>query len=96
MEAFAPHPPEWTATAVHANEFCCPKCRASCTDAAEVWINRRSPVYTEFNRRKWQEFYRCQCGGVWWAWSNDRPPSELVRRDQSSDDGPDDGPDDDF
>ncbi|MEG3928670.1 hypothetical protein [Microcoleus sp. D3_18a_C4] len=96
MEAFAPHPPEWTATAVHANEFCCPKCGASCTDAADVWINRRSPVYTEFNRRKWQEFYRCQCGGVWWAWSNDRPPSELVRRDRRSDDGPDEGPDDDF
>ncbi|MEO6863378.1 MAG: hypothetical protein ABI180_17865 [Microcoleus sp.] len=90
MEAFAPHPPEWTAAAVHATEFCCPKCAASCTDAHEVWINRRSPVYTESNRRKWQEFYRCSCSAVWWAWSSDRPPSELVRSDESLDEGSDD------
>ncbi|MCW6049253.1 hypothetical protein QUB60_13085 [Microcoleus sp. A2-C5] len=90
MEAFAPHSPEWTAAAVHATEFCCPKCAASCTDAHEVWINRRSPVYTESNRRKWQEFYRCRCGAVWWAWSSDRPPSELVRSDESSDEASDD------
>ncbi len=90
MEAFAPNPPEWTTRAVHAHQFCCPKCGANCTEAHEVWINRRSPVYTEFNRRKWQEFYRCQCAAVWWAWSSDRPPSELVRGDDSVDEGSDD------
>jgi hypothetical protein len=89
MKAFAPHPPEWAAAAVHATEFCCPKCGATCMDALGVWINRRSPVYTESNRLKWQEFYRCQCGCVWWAWSSDRPPSKLVRLDETSDDGPD-------
>jgi len=70
--------------------FAVPSAALAVRMPAEVWINRRSPVYTEFNRRKWQEFYRCQCGGVWWAWSNDRPPSELVRRDERSDEGPDD------
>ncbi|MGB3268076.1 MAG: hypothetical protein WBA89_29505, partial [Microcoleus sp.] len=65
-----------------------------CTDAREVWINRRSPVYSEFQRRKWQEFYRCQCGGVWWAWSSDRPPSELVRPDESSNESSDEDDDD--
>jgi hypothetical protein len=45
-----------------------------------VWINRRSPVYTENHQRKWQEFYQCGCQSAWWAWSNDRPPSEFSDR----------------
>ncbi len=73
MEAFVPTPPDWTSTAVHAHEFCCPTCRNSCHEAEQVWINRRAPVYTEHHRRKWQEFYACSCGTVWWAWSSDRP-----------------------
>jgi len=51
-------------------------------EAQKVWINRRSPVYTENSKRKWQEFYQCQCGSVWWAWSSDRPPSELAQQDR--------------
>lgn len=77
MDAFAPIPPQWTNEAVHAYEFCCPSCRASSLEAIQVWINRRSPVMTENHRRKWQEFYNCQCGYVWWAWSSDRPPNDL-------------------
>ncbi len=76
MEAFEPVAPEWTTKAIHAYEFCCPNCRSSSLEAERVWINRRSPVMTEDYRRKWQEFYQCQCGYVWWAWSSDRPPSE--------------------
>lgn len=72
MDAFAPIPPEWISTAIHAQEFCCPKCRATCAEAERVWINRRSPVFGEDSRRKWQEFYQCHCGSVWWAWSSDR------------------------
>ncbi|AUT02714.1 hypothetical protein CLI64_21220 [Nostoc sp. CENA543] len=83
MDAFAPIPPEWTHKAVHAYEFCCPSCRASSLEAVQVWINRRSPVLTEGNRRKWQEFYHCQCGCVWWAWSSDRPPSDLIKQQDS-------------
>ncbi|MGE5658958.1 MAG: hypothetical protein ACM37W_20375 [Actinomycetota bacterium] len=82
MDAFDPTPPEWAATAIHATKFCCPKCQASCTESVRAWINRRSPVYTETHRRKWQEFYECQCGSAWWAWSSDRPPSELVRNEE--------------
>ncbi|URD50171.1 hypothetical protein [Chroococcidiopsis sp. CCNUC1] len=74
MDAFAPIPPQWTKQATHANEFCCPRCRSGSREAERVWLNRRSPVFTENNRRKWQEFYQCQCSCVWWAWSNDRPP----------------------
>jgi len=80
MDAFTPFPPQWTTSAIHAFEFCCPNCRASSLEAEQVWINRRSPVTTEDYRRKWQEFYQCHCGTVWWAWSSDRPPSELAKR----------------
>ncbi|HEY9810918.1 MAG TPA: hypothetical protein V6D13_16440 [Halomicronema sp.] len=51
-------------------------------EALQVWINRRSPVYTEDHRRKWQEFYECNCGSSWWAWSNERPPSTLRQTDE--------------
>ncbi|NJR50966.1 MAG: hypothetical protein HC780_16695 [Leptolyngbyaceae cyanobacterium CSU_1_3] len=86
MDAFEPTPPPWTKSAVHAHVFSCPKCHQASTEAERVWINRRSPVFLEDYRKKWQEFYQCSCETVWWAWSNDRPPSELadgdrVRRD---------------
>jgi hypothetical protein len=81
MDAFARTPPDWTEKATHAREFCCPACRASTTEAEQVWINRRAPVFTEDHRRKWQEFYRCQCGAAWWAWSSDRPPTTLKKPD---------------
>nr|WP_016924897.1 hypothetical protein [Prochlorothrix hollandica] len=77
MDPFSPSAPEWTATAAHAHEFCCPQCRSGPLEAHQVWINRRSPVYTEDYRKKWQEFYRCSCQQAWWAWSSDRPPTEL-------------------
>ncbi|HEY9675128.1 MAG TPA: hypothetical protein V6D11_27050 [Waterburya sp.] len=80
MDAFSPLPPQWTKSATHAVDFCCPKCRSSAREAERVWINRRSPVMTEDYRRKWQEFYQCQCGNAWWAWSSDRPPSDLAQR----------------
>ena len=79
MEAFSLNPPKWLESAVHAFEFCCPKCGATSMEATAVWINRRSPVYTENRRRKWQEFYHCECGCSWWAWSSDRPPSKYAR-----------------
>lgn len=72
IDAFAPIPPEWTSTAIHAQEFCCPKCRATSAESERVWLNRRSPVVNEDNRRKWQEFYQCHCSCAWWAWSTDR------------------------
>ena len=76
MEAFSPYPPEWTAQAVHAVPFCCQSCKAEATKATKVWLNRRSPV-TDYNlRRKWQEFYLCECETAWWGWSSDRPPSK--------------------
>ncbi|MGF1675834.1 MAG: hypothetical protein ACFCUV_19435 [Rivularia sp. (in: cyanobacteria)] len=77
MDAFAPLPPQWTNEATHALEFCCPKCGSTSREAEKVWINRRSPVVTEQYRRKWQEFYYCNCGYIWWAWSNDRPPVDV-------------------
>lgn len=78
MEAFDLTPPDWTQSAVHAPAFGCPRCGSSSKAAAKVWINRRSPVYTEHHRRKWQEFYACgECDMAWWAWSSDRPPSSL-------------------
>ncbi|NEP13217.1 MAG: hypothetical protein F6J92_41545 [Symploca sp. SIO1A3] len=80
MEAFTPIPPQWTKSATHALEFCCPNCRARSIEAERVWMNRRSPVITEDYSKKWQEFYYCHCGTVWWAWSSDRPPSELAKR----------------
>ena len=84
MDAFDPIPPEWTNTAIHAYGFACPNCRSSTREAEKVWLNRRSPVMTEDYRRKWQEFYQCQCSYVWWAWSNERPPSELSASDPNS------------
>ncbi|WP_446871560.1 hypothetical protein [Phormidesmis sp. 146-12] len=81
MDAFEPMPPAWTKSAVHAHEFHCPNCHKTCLEAERVWINRRSPVFLEDYRKKWQEFYQCQCTTVWWAWSNDRPPSELADRE---------------
>ncbi|NER27755.1 MAG: hypothetical protein F6J89_08995 [Symploca sp. SIO1C4] len=81
MEAFTPFPPQWTESAIHALEFCCPSCKASSMEAKRVWINRQAPVTTQDYRRKWQEFYQCHCSTVWWAWSTDRPPSDLVKRD---------------
>ncbi|WGV28088.1 hypothetical protein [Halotia branconii] len=77
MDAFAPIPPKWTDEAIHADGFYCPKCHSSSLAALKVWINRRSPVMTEDHRRKWQEFYKCNCGFVWWAWSSDRPPIDI-------------------
>lgn len=84
MDAFAPVPPDWTQSAVHAQGFACPSCRASSQVAHQVWINRRSPVFMEDHKRKWQEFYHCQCGTAWWAWSSDRPPSEFGQRQNPS------------
>jgi hypothetical protein len=52
-------------------------------EAEKVWINRRSPVFTEEHRKKWQEFYLCTCGVSWWAWSSDRPPTDLKSWDIS-------------
>ncbi|MGD1872619.1 MAG: hypothetical protein ACFB02_06165 [Mastigocoleus sp.] len=83
MDAFAITPPEWTNEATHALKFHCPQCHASSLKAQKVWINRRSPVIMALSnpngRRKvkWQEFYQCECNYVWWAWSSDRPPTEL-------------------
>ena len=85
MEAFSPTPPQWTESSIHVFEFSCPKCGASTIDAQAVWINRRSPVYGENSRRKWQEFYHCKCGCSWWAWSSDRPPSKYAPSDQDED-----------
>lgn len=82
MEAFDPTPPDWTQQAVHAAEFSCPTCRSSAKVATQVWINRRSPVFNEERRRKWQEFYHCECGRAWWAWSSDRPLSELAKQER--------------
>lgn len=82
MEAFSSKPPAWVEFAKHASGFCCPACRASSQAATQVWINRRSPVYTEDRRRQWQEFYHCDCGQAWWAWSTERPPSELAQQDR--------------
>lgn len=76
MEAFSLVPPEWADRASHTVRFCCPSCGAASSQARAVWINRRSPVYGEGQRRKWQEFYLCgECQTAWWAWSSDRPPS---------------------
>jgi hypothetical protein len=85
MDAFSLNPPEWTNKAVHALAFCCPSCRAASTAATNVWLNRRSPVYGNDHRKKWQEFYHCECGTVWWAWSSDRAPNEYADRNPSAD-----------
>jgi hypothetical protein len=81
MDAFALTPPEWTNEAVHAYEFYCPRCRSSSLEAQQVWLNRRSPVITEHYQKKWQEFYQCHCGCTWWAWSSDRPATDLAQPD---------------
>ncbi|MBD2119378.1 hypothetical protein [Trichocoleus sp. FACHB-262] len=88
MDAFDPIAPDWTQSATHAHEFHCPQCHAPSLDAQQVWLNRRSPVYTENHRRKWQEFYQCQCGYAWWAWSSDRPPSKFGDRELPQEDLP--------
>ncbi|MGB3786807.1 MAG: hypothetical protein WA949_02270 [Phormidesmis sp.] len=77
MEAFDPTPPDWTKDAVHAQPFGCPSCGAGSTEAQSVWLNRRAPVFTNGRKRKYQEFYQCECGSVWWGWSSDRPPVDL-------------------
>ncbi len=77
MDAFSPFPPTWTKDAVHAQPFGCPKCGAGSREAKQVWLNRRAPVFTDGRKRKWQEFYQCECDSVWWAWSSDRPPLDL-------------------
>jgi hypothetical protein len=78
MEAFSPTPPDWREIATHADGFCCPDCHANSTAATAAWIDRRSPVFIENRKRKWQEFYLCQCGKAWWGWSNDRTPNEFA------------------
>ncbi|WP_080806582.1 hypothetical protein [Halomicronema hongdechloris] len=83
MDAFSPIPPLWTESAIHAVEFTCPSCGAGSSQAQAVWINRRSPVYTEGHRHKWQEFYRCECETVWWAWSSDRPVPDDLQPEES-------------
>jgi hypothetical protein len=85
MEAFSLTPPDWTQSASHAYQFQCPTCRADPMKAQRVWINRRSPVYTPDHRRKWQEFYQCECGTAWWAWSSDRPPSDFGKDEDEED-----------
>ena len=74
MAIFNPTPPDWTKTAVHAIPFCCPRCEASAASATKVWINRYSPVMSTDYKRKYQEFYECECGQVWWGWNTDRKP----------------------
>ena len=78
MDAFAPLPPEWTKESVHAQPFGCPACGQGSREATKVWLNRRAPVFTEGRKRKYQEFYQCECGTVWWGWSSDRPPLDLT------------------
>ncbi|OUC12753.1 MAG: hypothetical protein B0A82_20435 [Alkalinema sp. CACIAM 70d] len=76
MDAFSLVPPLWTEAAVHARGFQCPTCAKSPREAKQVWLNRRSPVYTD-DGRKYQEFYQCDCTTVWWAWSTDRPKPDC-------------------
>jgi hypothetical protein len=80
MDAFDPNPPEWTNQAVHAHQFHCPQCHATSREAVGVWINRRSPVTSANRGRYLQEFYHCHCDYAWWAWSKDRPPTNLSGR----------------
>ncbi len=77
MEAFSRQAPEWTKTATHALSFHCPQCNSTSREAQKVWLNRYAPVTLENYTRKYQEFYLCECGKVWWAWSNDRPMKEY-------------------
>jgi predicted RNA-binding Zn-ribbon protein involved in translation (DUF1610 family) len=85
MDAFSPNPPDWTNEAIHAHTFACPQCGASEKEAKEVWLNRYAPVQMENRRRKWQEFYHCNCGKIWWGWSSDRPPNEFADRKPTND-----------
>ncbi len=84
MEAFSPIPPSWTEKAVHALQFQCPRCQAAAKMAQAVWLNRHAPVTDENYRRKWQEFYLCECQQAWWAWSSDRPSTELLPRSEEN------------
>lgn len=86
---FSAAPPAWVQAALHATHFCCPSCGHTSQAAQAVWINRRSPVYVEgLYRRKWQEFYQCDCGTSWWGWSSDRtPPAWLQARNAEAADG---------
>jgi hypothetical protein len=88
-DAFSPTNPAWTEEATHAHTFACPQCAASEKEADRVWVNRRAPVMLENRRRKWQEFYHCNCGKVWWAWSNDRLPNEYADRKPPETNDPD-------
>ncbi|MEA5532615.1 hypothetical protein [Crocosphaera sp. XPORK-15E] len=81
MDAFSPLPPAWTQTAIHGLQFCCPRCHEAASKAQKVWINRQSLVMGEDYRRRWQEFYYCDCEQAWWGWSSDRPPSDLTKKD---------------
>ncbi|MGD1857154.1 MAG: hypothetical protein ACFB2W_23215 [Leptolyngbyaceae cyanobacterium] len=85
MEAFSPISPQWTESATHALTFGCPRCNEPAAAATAVWINRRAPVYTHNHKRKWQEFYQCECGTAWWAWSSDRPPNPWQVNDGTED-----------
>ena len=82
--AFSPFPPNWTQNAVHAQPFGCPSCGAGSREAQQVWLNRRAPVFTDNRKRKYQEFYQCECGSAWWGWSSDRPPLDLGNDDEDS------------
>ncbi|MDX1978500.1 MAG: hypothetical protein SFT94_12580 [Pseudanabaenaceae cyanobacterium bins.68] len=77
--AFSPLPPAWTRAAIHAHLLACPQCQRAAAEAVGVWLNRSAPVYDLNHRRQWQEFYQCSCGCAWWAWSSDRPPSQLTQ-----------------
>lgn len=93
MDAFSRTPPDWTAQASHALQFCCPTCNADSLAAERVWINRRSPVFTPDHRRKWQEFYQCgECQTAWWGWSSDRPPSPYGDANAADDEAGNDDP----
>ncbi len=81
MDAFSLFPPDWIKNAVHAQPFGCPVCEKGSREAQQVWLNRRAPVFTEARKRKYQEFYQCECNTVWWGWSSDRPPLDLGKSD---------------
>ncbi|MBR8832211.1 MAG: hypothetical protein N5P05_000727 [Chroococcopsis gigantea SAG 12.99] len=77
MDAFSLSPPQWTENSVHSTGFHCPHCGLNPAKAKAAWLNRRAPVTGNDGRRKWQEFYLCECDKAWWAWSDDRPPTNL-------------------
>jgi hypothetical protein len=77
MDAFSPTPPPWTEKAAHSLNFSCPGCGGNASKAKGVWLNRRAPVTVDNGRRKWQEFYLCECDRSWWGWSSDRPKREA-------------------